>query len=32
MSKYTEDPCYGKFELIQRSLGKEGIKLFANVL
>jgi len=32
MSKYTKDPHNGKFELIQRGLGKEGIKLFANVL
>jgi len=32
ISKYTEDPRYGKFELIQRRLGKEGIKPFANVL
>jgi len=32
ISKYTEDPRYSKFELIQRRLEKEGIKLFANVL
>ena len=31
MSKYTEDPCYSKFELIQRRLGNESIKPFANV-
>jgi len=32
ISKYTEDRRYGKFELIQRRLGKESIKPFANVL
>jgi len=32
MSKYTGDPRYDKFELIQRRLRKEDIKAFANVL
>jgi len=32
ISKYTEDPRYSKFELIQRRLGKEGIKPFTNML